>query len=85
MEARIINYRRGRHTEYTDQFILKPEGVENKDDALKLVGKKVVWKTVSGKEIRGKITKTHGNKGEVLARFMKGLPGQALGKKVEII
>ncbi|MFA4983551.1 MAG: 50S ribosomal protein L35ae, partial [Candidatus Micrarchaeia archaeon] len=38
----------------------------------------------TGKEIIGKVSKAHGNSGAVLARFDKGLPGQAIGTEVEI-
>jgi hypothetical protein len=34
----------------------------------------------AGKEIRGKISDAHGNKGLVRAIFEKGLPGQAINK-----
>lgn len=85
MEAKVVNYRRGRHTGYTNQLILKPSGVESREEAAKLVGRKVVWRTVTGKEIAGKVAKPHGDKGQVLVRFMKGLPGQALGTKAEIL
>ncbi|MEM3555381.1 MAG: 50S ribosomal protein L35ae [Candidatus Micrarchaeia archaeon] len=84
MEARIVNYRRGKHTEYTNQYIITIEGVNSKEEAVKHVGKKVVWKTASGKEMVGKITNTHGNGGALLARFEKGLPGQVLGSTVTV-
>jgi len=84
MDARIANYRRGKHNEYTNQFILMIDGVAEKDEAVKYVGKKVTWKTPSGKEVVGKVTNTHGNGGALLARFEKGLPGQALGSTVSI-
>ena len=38
-----------------------------------------------GNEIVGKITRVHGKKGAVIARFNKGLPGQAIGTSVQII
>ena len=79
MDARVVNYRRGKHNEYTNQYVVAIDGVTSKDEALKHVGKKVVWKTPSGNGIVGKITNTHGNGGAMLARFDKGLPGQVLG------
>jgi len=84
MEATIVNYRRGLHTEYTNQFIIEIEGVKSKDEANKLAGKKVIWKTLTGKEIIGKITHAHGNNGAMLVRFEKGLPGQAIGTKLVV-
>ncbi len=84
MDAIIENYRRGRHTEYSDQFIVNVEGVDSAEKAAPLVGKKVVWTTPSGKTIAGKIAGTHGNSGKVRVMMEKGLPGQAVGTKLHV-
>jgi large subunit ribosomal protein L35Ae len=84
MKAIIVNYRTGRHTLNPHQMILKSEGVETKEAAQKLVGKEVVWKSTSGKEIKGKISGAHGNSGVFRAIFERGLPGQALRNEVLI-
>lgn len=84
MKGIIVNYRRGRHTQNPRQMIIKIEGIDERKKAEKLVGKEVIWKSPSGKEIKGKILAPHGNKGAVRARFEKGLPGQAIGMEVEI-
>jgi large subunit ribosomal protein L35Ae len=84
MDARIVNYRRGKRTEYTNQYILAIDGVTAKSEAAKHIGKKVVWKTSAGNVVVGKVTNTHGNGGALLARFEKGLPGQVLGGTVSI-
>ena len=60
-------------------------GAANKEEAKKMAGKVVEWKTPSGRIIRGKISDAHGNKGLVRAIFEKGLPGQAVTGDVEII
>ncbi len=67
-------------------MILRVEGIENKDGADKLVGKKVVWKSPGkeAKEIKGEITAVHGRNGFLRARFEKGMPGQSIGTDVEI-
>ncbi len=85
MEAIIVNYRRGRHTQRTNQAIIEVEGVTDRASASRFIGKRLVWRTPSGKEIYGKIIKPHGNKGNLRARFSRGLPGIALGTKVEIL
>lgn len=85
MKATIESNRRGSKTQHTDQYILLVDTIKNKEEASKLIGKKVVWKTEGGADIVGKITKLHGNKGAVLAKFERGLPGQALGTKAEVI
>lgn len=85
MKAKISNYKGGVHTQYADRMILMPEGVNNKEQAEKLLGKKVAWTTPSGNKINGQITKVHGKNGSVLAKFEKGLPGQSLGTVAEIL
>ena len=84
MKGRLSNYRRGVHTEYTNQYVVEVEGVRDRPSAGGIIGKRVVWKTQTGKEIVGKVSKAHGNSGAVLARFEKGLPGQAIGTEVDI-
>lgn len=84
MKGVIVNYRTGRHTQNPYQMIVKVEAVVTKEQADELVGKKVTWKTPSGKEIVGKVTGSHGNKGIVRVRFEKGMPGQALGGEVSL-
>ena len=65
-------------------MIIKVEGVSDKEKASSLVGKKVTWKTPSGKELVGEIKAIHGNSGAVRATFTTGMPGQAVGTKVKI-
>lgn len=84
MKATVVSYRRGRHTQYNRQMLLKVESVKTKEAAKKLVGKKVVWKSSAGKEINGEISAPHGSNGVLRAIFEKGLPGQALSTKIEI-
>ncbi len=66
-------------------MIIEVEGVSSRLDASKLVGKEVIFKTQTNKEIKGKVASAHGNKGAVRVIFEKGMPGQSLGKKVEIV
>lgn len=85
MEGIIVNFRRGRKTQTTNQMIIMVKDYD-KAKAEKLVGKEVVY-TCEGKlkkQIKGKIAATHGNKGVVRAIFEKGMPGQAIGQKLEI-
>jgi large subunit ribosomal protein L35Ae len=84
MKGKVMNYRGGRRTQKANQMIIVPEESSSKDDASKLIGKRVEWKTPSGRKIRGEVTKAHGGKGNILVRFEKGLPGQSLGTEVEI-
>jgi len=79
----VKNYKQGVKNTYTNQVIVNIEGYD-KEKSKKLVGKSVVWKTSSGKEMVGKVADVHGNKGAIRARFEKGLPGQAIGTEVII-
>lgn len=84
MNAKVIQFRRGRHTLKPRHFLLEVEEVSTRENATKLVGKEVIWKSPAGKEIKGKISSAHGNKGVVRAIFEKGLPGQAITTNVEV-
>lgn len=84
MEGKVIQFRRGRHTIHERHFLIEIVSVKNKEQAGKLVGKEVIWKSPAGKIIKGKISGAHGNKGVVRAIFEKGLPGQAITTKVEV-
>ncbi len=83
-EGKVIQFRRGRKTITERHFLIEIQGVSKKEDAAKFVGKEVTWKSPAGKEIKGKIAATHGNKGVVRAIFERGLPGQAITTKVEV-
>ena len=87
MKATILSFRRGRHTQKTNQFLLELPGIDTRAKSTQFIGRKVVWKS-SGrppKEIPGKITASHGNSGVVRARFSRGLPGEALRTKITIL
>jgi len=85
MKATIISFRRGRHTQTTNQFLLELPGVDNRAMASQFIGRGVIWKSTAGKMIHGKIAQTHGNNGLVRARFNKGLPGTAITNQIEVL
>ena len=84
MKGKVSNYRQGVHTQYSNQYVVSVDGVTDRSSAEGIVGKRAVYKTSTGKEIVGKVSKAHGNSGAVLVRFDKGLPGQAVGTELEI-
>ena len=84
MEGQIVHYRRGVRTQKRYQMIVKVSGIDNKDKAKALINKNVVWKSPSGKEIKGMVTNIHGNAGGLRVQFEKGLPGQSIGTKVSL-
>ena len=84
MEGTIVHFRGSRRVKRTNQMILQVPGVDDKEKAAKLVGKKVVWKTSAGKPMTGQITNIHGNSGALRVRFDTGMPGQSIGQKVVV-
>lgn len=83
MKGIVVQFRRGRHTIEEKHYLLDL-GLNKREDAKKMVGKIVEWKSISGKIIKGKISDAHGNKGLVRAIFESGLPGQAITTDVEV-
>lgn len=85
MKGKIIQFRRGRH-KYKERHFLIDVNAKTREEAEKFVGKEVIWISPGKekKEIKGKISGSHGNKGLVRAIFEKGLPGQALTQEVEV-
>jgi len=84
MEGTISNFRRGRHIQTTNQMVILVKGIDKKEKATELVGKTATWKSPAGKEIKGKVSAAHGNKGALRVLFETGMPGQAIGDKVNI-
>jgi large subunit ribosomal protein L35Ae len=82
--ATILSYRGSRKTRRGNQMLIEIEGADSKQKASAYIGSSVVWKTPSGKLIHGKITHPHGGNGVLRARFSRGLPGEALGKKAKV-
>ncbi len=84
MKAKIAHFRGGKHTQTNNHMLLVAEGIDNREKASKLVGKQVIFLTQKGSAIAGKIASAHGNSGVLRAVFEKGMPGQSIGKDVEI-
>lgn len=81
-----MNFRRGVERSHSDQMIVKFNGIDSRDKARELVGKHITW-TAAGKqkkEIKGEIRGPHGNSGAVRVKFLRGMPGQAIGAKVMV-
>ncbi len=83
MKGVISSYRRSRHVTSSNQLIVAVEGVTTREEAAKLVGKKVTWNT-GKRALTGEVAAAHGKKGAVRVRFSTGMPGQCLGQAVTI-
>jgi len=84
MEGIIVNYRGSQKTQKNNQMIITVPELDNRKKAEKLISKEVVWTSPSGKKIKGEIRAVHGNKGALRVKFEKGMPGQAIGTKVNL-
>lgn len=83
MKGIIVQFRRSRHRIHERHYLLDL-GFTSREEAKKMAGKQVIWKSSAGKAIHGKISDAHGNKGLVRAIFESGLPGQAITTDVEV-
>jgi large subunit ribosomal protein L35Ae len=83
MKGIVVQFRRSRHRIHERHYLLDL-GFTKREDAKKMAGKDVEWKSPAGKIIKGKISDAHGNKGLVRAIFETGLPGQAITTDVEV-
>ena len=82
----IVNYRRSRHIIRPRFVIIKFPDIKTRAEAQQLIGHQVGWETQTGRIIKGKITRLHGNLGSVAAHFTEGgLPGQAFGTFIYIL
>src|SRR3989344_2418153 len=84
MKGIVIQFRQGRHTVKEKHYLLDV-GMKSREEAKKMAGKEVEWKSPAGKIIKGKISAAHGNNGVVRAIFEKGLPGQAITTDIEVL
>ncbi|MBI3027347.1 50S ribosomal protein L35ae [Candidatus Woesearchaeota archaeon] len=84
MEGVIVNFRGSRRVKKGNHMIVEIKGIQSRDEASKLVGRAVAWKTSSGKTISGKIASAHGNSGALRIVFEKGMPGQSIGTRISI-
>jgi large subunit ribosomal protein L35Ae len=82
--GRITNYRTGPKEQTSNECLIEFENVTSVGLASKLIGQKVTWKNGNTK-LTGKIRGPHGKNGMVKARFVRGVPGQAIGSVVELI
>ena len=79
----VVQFRRSRHR-IQERHSLLACVLQNREEAKKMAGKEVEWKSPGGKIIKGKISDAHGNNGLVRAIFEKGLPGQAVATEIDV-
>lgn len=86
MKGVIVNFRGSFKTKIGNQMVIIINNISSVDKAKTLVGKTVVWTSPgkAKKQIKGKITSTHGGNGAVRVLFETGMPGQSIGQEVDI-
>jgi large subunit ribosomal protein L35Ae len=82
--GRITNYRTGIKAQYPKECLIQIDNVTSASIAGKMLGQKVAWTNGTAKDT-GKIVGAHGKNGMVRVRFVKGVPGQAVGSIVEVV
>ena len=83
MKGVIMSYRRSVHRTSGNQVIAQPQNVTTRDEASKLVGKKVTWNT-GKRPLVGVVASAHGKQGAIRVRFETGAPGQCLSQEITI-
>jgi ribosomal protein L35AE/L33A len=80
----IVNYRIGIRTQMPKWCLIQIMGENAVSKAGQLVGRKMILR-FGKKSFIGRITGLHGKKGVVKVKFHHGIPGQALGTRVELL
>jgi len=85
LKGTVVNYHIGVRTQQSREYLIdfSKAGV-SPSELGKLIGKKLIWRNAE-KRITGRMISLHGRNGLILARFRRGLPGQALGVTVEVV
>ena len=93
VRAKFVGFRRSKVQQNTNQCILNLEGVNDRSAAQYYFGKRVlyVYKRTSGQKdkrfrtIWGRISRSHGSNGAVLAKFSHNLPPRAMGSTLRVM
>ena len=83
-QGKIVNYLQGGNTQVNNKVLIKVEGITSDKEAARFLGRRCIWRSSTGKRITGKVIHVHGKNGIILVRFVKGIPGQAIGTSVEL-
>ena len=80
----VLGPRRGLNRQYQREALVKVEGLDDRSKASSLIGARVEL-TWGRKVFKGKVLSLHGDRGVLVARFKKPLPGGVGGSKVTIV
>ena len=79
----FVNYGRGLKRQYAKEGIISVTDLKPSESG-RVIGWMVGWPEKDPK-LFGRIVGQHGKSGQLMVHFKHGLPGEALGKKVQII
>jgi len=79
----FVNYGRGLKRQYAKKGIIRVTDLKPSESG-RVIGWMVGWPEKNPK-LFGRIVGQHGKSGQLMVQFRHGLPGDALGKKVQII
>ena len=93
VKSRFTGFRRSRELQTPNQSLLKIQGVNDAKNANYYLGKRCVYIYKAGntrnqskfRTIWGRVCKTHGNSGAVIARFSPNLPARAMGANIRVM
>jgi ribosomal protein L35AE/L33A len=80
----FTEFARSRRVQQNLLVLIKFPSVDDLGKASKLIGRMVVWTSLTGHKLRGKIVGAHGKNGVVKARFKHGPPSQGIGTEIVI-
>lgn len=92
VKSKFLGFRRSREVQKPNQALLAIEGVNTKEDTQYYLGKRVCYiykakREQKGSKFRtiwGRVSKGHGHKGVVIARFSPNLPARAMGSTLRV-
>lgn len=92
VRSKFLGFRRNRVNQKPNQALLRIEGVNKSEDTQYYLGKRVayIYKapiSLHGSRFRtiwGRVSKAHGGKGVVIARFIPNLPARAMGATLRV-
>ena len=93
VRSKFLGFRRNRENQSPNQALLKLEGVNDVNSAQHYFGKRCVYifkasNSLQGTKFRtiwGRISKSHGEKGVVIAKFSPNLPARAMGATIRVM
>ncbi len=93
VRSKFLGFRRNREIQYPNQVLLKLEGVNDVEGASHYFGKRCVYvfkgtNSNQGTKFRtiwGRVARSHGEKGVVVAKFSPNLPARAMGAIVRVM